>query len=166
MATAPPAASIRSIGSASRGGASSTDAGAEPDTRWPARCPGCAEAGSAWLCAGTPDSAEAGTASAGAGAGVAIEFPAELAGQAVGEPAEQLVADVAHHAAAELGRLAGDGQVGGHRDPGRRRPSSNSCAVTVALAVPEPRVSLPLRLDHGDAARLVLLEEARRARRR
>ena len=47
---------------------------------------------------------------------------AELGGELVGELPEQLVADVGHHAAAELGRPAGDVQVGQHVDPGDRRP--------------------------------------------
>ncbi len=128
---------------------------------------GFAEAASAWLCAGTPDSAEAGTASAGAGAGVAIEFPAELAGQAVGEPAEQLAADVAHHAAAELGRLAGDRQVGGHRRPGSSRRRRRTAARSPARwPCPLPRVSLPRASITATPLRLVLLQEAGRTRRR
>ena len=41
----------------------------------------------------------------------------ELGGELVGELAEQLVADVGHHPAAELGRSAGDVEVGQHVDP-------------------------------------------------
>ena len=67
----------------------------------------------------------------------------ELALDAVDELAQQLVGDVLHHAPAELRRLAGDREVGVDLDLGPVA-GRGELEVTVAPAVPLPRLSLPL----------------------
>ena len=62
--------------------------------------------------------------------------------EAVDELAEQLGRHVGHHAPAELGDLAGDGEVGATLTA-VPSPSGVSVAVIVALALPWPRVSRP-----------------------
>ena len=83
---------------------------------------------------------------------------AELGGQLVGELAEQLVAHVGHHAAAELGRAAGDVEVGQHVDAGdgalgrqlRRHDGRGGAVAPLVLAA---------RVDDGLVRGLVLLDE-------
>jgi hypothetical protein len=96
----------------------------------------------------------------GAGAGAARTRVArtELGGELVGELAEQLVADVGHDAAAELGRPAGDVEVGQDVDP-RGGALGFSWAVMRACAVPLPRWSLPRAVDDRLVRGLVLLDE-------
>ncbi len=69
---------------------------------------------------------------------------ADLVLQAGDELLEQLVGDVLDDAPAELRRLAGDREVGLTSTRVEPEPSSAKVAVTVAPAVPLPRLSLPL----------------------
>ena len=74
---------------------------------------------------------------------------------------EQLVRDVLHDAAAELRRLAGDGEVGDDVGPWCRSPSGASAwIVTVRPGRAVASLVLALGLDHGPVRR------RRRARRR
>ena len=91
--------------------------------------------------------------------GVAL---AQLCGQLVGELPEQLVADVGHHAAPELGRPAGDVEVGEHvhagdralrRERGRHHGGRRAVAALVLAA----------GVDDGAVRGLVLLDERRLA---
>ena len=68
----------------------------------------------------------------------------QLLGQCVGELVGQRAGDVGDDPSAELGGSTGDGEVGDDLHVGRARRGRSARCVILALAVPEPRLSLPL----------------------